>query len=136
MKTLWHYTCDHGQKALSGRGLLLPPFDQQPDLVDEVANADLVVLLSLIWMTDLPAPDRLGLGLTSYAITCNRTRYRYRVTDAADAVPYWAMAHSFGARFRADLESAPGARPSRWWTSTRPVPVVYDPIPEVTHGQF
>lgn len=80
--TLWHYTCDHGHAGLGQGGLVLPGVDLGGPLRGNVW------LSALSWFTDLDAPIRDGLGLTMRLARCDRTRWRYRVTDRANVRPW------------------------------------------------
>ena len=117
--TLYHYTCSHGRADLGDEGHLLPGAS--------LTSAQLAMpwTASLVWLTDLPAPIRDALGLTSNFIRCDRTRYRYRVVDPTHTVRWVLVARNYP---RAEIENAPGVLPMHWWVADRPVPVVYDPI--------
>jgi hypothetical protein len=127
----YHYTCSHGHAGITKTGRVL-------STVDLVAQAGTVATMSaevrrtaeLIWLTDLAEPIRDALGLTSEAIACDRTRYRWRVVDYKP-VRYVAMRRDLPRALRDSLESAHGALPMHWWVAYTPVPVVYDPIETV-----
>lgn len=78
MTQLYHYTCDHRIGGIRKSGWLVPhpqiQFPSQP---------------KLIWLTDLDLPDRIGLGLTSYTLTCDRTQFRVTVSTVGDEVIHW-----------------------------------------------
>lgn len=120
---LYHYTCHHGHDGITDRGHVLPA-----RLLDTTLPwDDMPWTMSFAWFTDMAVPTREALGLTSHLIKCDRTLHRYRVLDDA-FVEWWpSFARPLSAHMRAELEQAPGARPSHWWVSTAPVPVVYDP---------
>lgn len=121
--TLFHYTCDHGHKALgSGSCTLLPLTGQRLTPAPPAGGA-------FVWLTDLDVPFRAALGLTSVALRCDRTAHRYRVTGG-DATPLrWLQARRlFPPAYRDALERAPGAMPAHWWVAGEGVPAVYDPI--------
>lgn len=122
MSALWHYTCDHGRRAIGERGSLIPAAARPG-----VGNLSPWTAL-LVWMTDLDVPVRDGLGLTSHTLTCDRTVYRYRVTDPADCLPWMVVRHSLSPAYRDGVERAPGALPRHWWVSPLPVPVVLDQL--------
>lgn len=113
MKRFFHYTCDHGHAAISDEGFT-KPFPQ-------------VVLggIELTWFTDLDAPDRKGLGLTSVTLNCDRTAYRFEA-DITLGIRWWPhFARDFGlASRRRHLELADGALPMHWYVSEAPVPVL------------
>jgi hypothetical protein len=126
--TLYHYTCHHARSALGLEGDLLPIrllVTPGAPLRNSEWRADLV------WLTDLGLPIRDALGLTRLIVKCDRTAYRYRVTDEADAVPWTTERRQFLAENReqvAELERAPGARPAHWFVARKPVPVVLDQV--------
>ena len=103
---LWHYTCDHGREGIGAVGVVRPTM--QP-----------ILGVSLAWFTDMAAPDRAALGLTSTVIACDRTRNRYRVLDPARCEPWWQWCRRMTVpRSRRELlEAAPGAAPAHWWVS-------------------
>lgn len=120
MRTLWHYTCRHTYEAIGESGLLLPACQ----LVDKTLDDYWPALF--VWLTDLGAPLRHALGLTSYIAKCNRIEYRYRVTDTSGVQPWVYMR-----RHVSDpeaLELADGAKPRHWYVARAPVPVVLDQI--------
>jgi hypothetical protein len=120
MKTLWHYTCEHGRAALGESGDLLSIHDQYPrKLCPEWGH--------LNWATDLDWPLRNALGLTMHSLDCDRARYRYRVDEATSMVP-WGRLRSAMPRAAEQLETVPGAMPGHWYVAPWPVPVTYDPL--------
>ena len=110
---LYHYTCDHSHGLILAEGVLRP----RPGYLPR----------PLVWLTDLPTPNRDGLGLTSHTITCDRTAYRYRVTDDSRVLPWLEVRRDFPRVLVNDLESVPGVRLRHWFISEDPVPVVFDP---------
>jgi hypothetical protein len=118
--TLYHYTCRHGRDAILRAGMVVPRF--QP-----------LLGVDLAWFTDLPTPDRDGLGLTSYTLACDRTAWRVPVQHAgavawttyrrallrADVTP---LRRSLLRRGVERLETEPGAMPRHWWVSTEDTP--------------
>ena len=107
MSTLWHLTCaDHGAPGIRASGLVLP---------------NLRAMLPLAWFTSDPDVPREALGLTSHALTCDRTACRFAAANRRHLIPW---RHYAAPRpIRRLLESAPGVAPDLWWVSTRPVPV-------------
>jgi hypothetical protein len=103
--TLYHYTCDDGRRGIGDEGLLRPHSH------------------NVVWLTDLDAPIREALGLTSYHLKCDRTKHRYRATDTSTCVRWVDYEH------RSRSIEIEGTRPMHWWVSPEPVPVVYDPHP-------
>lgn len=124
--SLYHFTCAHGCQKIGYEGVLLP----LRDLLDKAARSDWepwrLPIADLIWLTDLDSPFREALGLTSFTLGCDRTTYRYVVTDESMCRPYVAIRRQLPRELRAELESAEGAMPRHWWVSYAPVPVRYD----------
>lgn len=122
MTRLYHYTCTHGRKALGDLGDVVPAAYLEPALAGGF-------LSRLAWFTDLATPDRGALGLTMNLTTCDRTRYRYRVTIkpsiAAGLRPWTDVRRLYPRDLVRDLETAP-ADPAHWWVADRPVPVIYE----------
>lgn len=126
MITLWHFTCMHGHGALGADGELLPLIELEPKralLLPEPFR----VMTTLVWLTDLDAPQPEGLGLTSLVLSCDRTRYRYRVTDTTGCVRYTSVRRELPRRV-VDMLERGRTLPAHWWLSRTPVPVTYDPI--------
>jgi hypothetical protein len=116
---LFHFTCTHCAPLIARDGVLVP-------ITDQLTRALPPEVLPLVWLTDLPRPDRDGLGLTSVALHCDRTAARFTVARTADTVPWWEWrrAHPATRAVARVLEETPGARPAHWWVSERPVPIV------------
>ena len=130
--TLWHYTCQHGRDKIGRSGLLLPARDLVP-----AHRRDALPWPSVyVWLTDLDTPDADVLGLTRHLIRCDRTAYRYRVSDATGVVAWTTMARRLRMPWteRDYLEGEPGARPRHWFVSTDPVPVVEAGVRDVLSG--
>jgi hypothetical protein len=79
-------------------------------------------LAEVSWFTDMAHPDRIGLGLTSAVQSCDRTAFRYRVTDPGLLLP-WAVACHLLPRAAWRLTVGDHS-PGRWWVAWEPVPVV------------
>jgi hypothetical protein len=112
---LFHYTCSHSQTQLGAEGILVPGATLS-------ARAAQFPQCHYVWLTDMAVPARGPLGLTGNFCQCDRTEFRYLVTDDSMAVPWVSVRrqHSWAVA----LESAEGARPRHWWVSTEPVPVI------------
>lgn len=112
MIALYHYCCSHSRADIGKRGVLRPHYQPYLDR-------------SLIWFTDLAEPDREGLGLTSTIIACDRTEFRYRVTDERTCLPFsaWWQAERIDPLVVSEL-TFPPKRPKHWYVSEVPVPVV------------
>jgi hypothetical protein len=122
---LWHYTCYHGRRGIGKEGVLLSiaaRFGGVPGVPAEVRRN-----LELIWLTNLDVPHADALGLTRRVIRCDRTRYRYRVTDPAAAAPWMDVRADYPPEFVTTLEGVAGVMPRHWWVATQPVPVRYAP---------
>lgn len=140
--TLWHYACHHSWLAIGDAGALLPPRwllaqhrIPMPTTVSRPRYGRAVMerwerpLLDLIWATDLDTPDPVALGLTRDWIRCDRTAYRYRVTDLRFMEP-WTQVTGIPKRLREELEAHPlGVQPAHWWVASVPVAVILDPRP-------
>lgn len=118
--TLWHYTCEHRWADIGTTGELLPAYR----LTDRLAESWWPA--RFVWLTDLTVPDRSALGLRTGKGSCDRTGYRYRVTDETGIRPWTDVRRGF-VRTRHHLENAPGVRLRHWFVSPLPVPVEYDP---------
>jgi hypothetical protein len=119
---LYHYTCDHAAARIGG--LLIPAVEQVT-----FAHPYLTPLSEFVWLTDLGAPDRDALGLTSNYLLCDRTRHRYRVTEGGHAIWWMDLRRVLAWEWVEAVESAPGARPVHWWAAHDPVPVELAEIP-------
>ena len=108
MASLYHYTCSHAAPLIKRDGLL--KLHPQP----------LLGGMPLIWFTDMDAPDRAALGLTSHTLKCDRTAFRVDV-EAGDAIVRWfAFARPLPIEARRRLEFAPGVLPAHWYVSRSP----------------
>lgn len=78
----------------------------------------------LLWLTDLPKPDRAILGLTSHTLLCDRTEYRFTVEEGAMLRWVdWCRTNRVPRVLRDSLEG-PGTKPLHWWVATEPVTAV------------
>lgn len=111
---LYHYTCSHSQPQISKEGVLIPGKD------------------GFLWLTDLDAPMRDALGLTSNTLICDRTEYRFEV-ETEKAVHWKDVRRVLPDWYRALLEEAPGAMPMHWWMATEEIPVL-SRVAVSTHG--
>ena len=122
LPTLYHFTCDHGRAAIGDTGQLVPALR----LV--AYPQETVPTMRYVWLTDLHVPIPAALGLTRDWIVCDRSAYRYRVTDDTTVVPWVSVSRDMERPWRAALEFSPGAKPRHWFVSSEPVPVAYDPV--------
>ena len=107
---LWHYSCAHSAPGIIKDGMLWP-------------RPQIWLPMDVVWLTDLPDPDRDALGLTSEILTCDRTEYRVCV-DPKEAEWWPVFARRVPRDVRAQYEEA-GGSPRHWWVSERPVPVTW-----------
>lgn len=106
---LYHFTCAHSAAKIG---------------VDRVLRPNPLSFRHLLWLTDLPQPDILGLGLTAFMIKCDRTEFKCTVdTDNAVKWTVWAHDHKVDFANRLGLDGAPGAMPLRWWVSEVELPI-------------
>lgn len=110
---LYHFTCSHATPRIRAAGELFPWPQIQLDG------------RALVWLTDLEAPTREQVGLTSKTLRCDRMECRFEVdcdpvrwTDYARGLPREVR------RLAADLSATDGALPAHWWVSEVPVPVL------------
>lgn len=110
-ETLYHYSClEHGHPAIFGSGRLKTGRD------------------GLVWLTDLPEPNRGALGLTRVSLECDRGAVRYRVDDTSTAVSWMEFRQNVPGDLRDLLETFPDAMPRHWFVTWQDVAAVYDPI--------
>jgi hypothetical protein len=105
---LFHYCCEHSAPGIEAAGKLIP--------------SGIHKSMQLVWLTDLPHPDRDALGLTSQILACDRTQYRITV-DTDDAAHWFKYRREVPAEIRDGLELAPGVQPGNWYVSATPIPV-------------
>ena len=111
---LFHYTCEHGRAGIGDNGWLRPAqtfWGGEP----------------LIWLTDMDVPDRVGLGLTSHILSCDRLDYRY-VVEALAAYPWLTSPFRIAAPWFAvvALEGIEGVKPHHWFVSDRRLRARFD----------
>lgn len=124
--TFYHYTCDHGREGIGDYGVVRSIGDQRPEVWSGARAEDVRLMYALIWVTDLPEPDILGLGLTSSILSCERWRHRYRITNDRPVWKFTDIQYRFSPARQMDLLSG-DAQPEHWFVSWRPLPAVYDP---------
>lgn len=107
---LFHFTCEHGFRALGRRGRLCS------QMAHPLLGCDVV------WLTTEALPDRESSGLTMDTIACDRMKYRYIVTDTSACRPWLDSPERAAAprRHVRDLESY--GDPEHWWVASEPVP--------------
>lgn len=122
---LFHYTCDHGRDAIGTEGFIAPPRIHSPEVAERYPE-ELAWLADVVWLTNQPHPDPIALGLTSEILDCDRTRWRYRVTDSMGCESYMLAARSWLPRSAWQL-TVGDHRPGLWWVARGWVPVELDP---------
>jgi hypothetical protein len=107
----YHWCCSHSAAGIRETGTVRPH-------------------LGLSWWTDIDTPgrrSRAALGLTSQIIACDRMEYRCEAEPWSGHGPLAAWSDyardRLDAGFIAELESAPGVDPGRWYVAWEPVPV-------------
>lgn len=116
--TYYHYCCAHSAAGIDATGKVLPGF--------MLTEREVPFTARVAWFTDLAVPDRFALGLTSFALACDRTEVRYRVTDPTEVMPWHVYARSIPRERREVIENAPGSRPAHWFVAVCGVLVVRD----------
>ncbi|MFB9378578.1 hypothetical protein ACFFKU_06955 [Kineococcus gynurae] len=111
---LWHYCCDHSARGIRATRIVRPIW--QP-----------LLHLELSWWTDLTPPDRLGLGLTSQILSCDRIAHRFHPTTASRGLvePWltWLQRQPATLRQLGRELHLPGTLPRHWHVAERPVHV-------------
>jgi hypothetical protein len=100
---LYHYTCRHSAYSIE-----LDKFTLRPGLD------------GLLWLTDLDAPDRRGLGLTSHILDCDRTRFRFAVPDPVEAYRWLEVRKEFPPPRVRLLEADPHVLLAHWYVTGTP----------------
>jgi hypothetical protein len=120
-RAFYHFTCEHRARSIQRSRELRP-------------NRHPLLGHRLIWLTDLPEPDRWGLGLTSNWLTCDRTAVRVSVQPSKDIVRWtaWALWHKIPPVALEILHE--NARPDRWWVAT--IPLRISDVAEATPGSL
>lgn len=109
---LYHFTClDHGYKGIQRSREIRP---------NPAGNPMLPSWPPVIWLTDLPAPSKWDVGLTSERLTCDRLEIRYTVDVEALS---FAEARR---RWRIDLSTfidlTSYGNPTHWWVTDEAIP--------------
>ena len=114
MRPVYHYCCKHAAQRITRAGFLRPSGFNGYDV---------------LWVTDQAIPDRMGLGLTSGMLKCDRLEFQYIAHVLPDVVTPWldspirrelAQSIDYGARgFLREFEH--GHAPSTWLIATRPI---------------
>jgi hypothetical protein len=125
--TLWHYTCAHARAELGDAATLMSAYALQPERVRNAFPREHLWAARYIWATTLEEPNAAALGLDGRVmVRCDRTAYRYRITQPERFVP-WAAVRA-GHEGWAVLEA--GRDPSSWWVCPGKARAVYDPVPQ------
>jgi hypothetical protein len=111
---LYHFTCRDAAPLIAEDGELRPHRQVQLDGT------------KLVWLTDLEAPNRYEIGLTSHILSCDRMEFRF-AADVEEPLRWVDYLRDqprdvrVAARY---LAMATGAKPMHWYVSTVAVPVV------------
>jgi hypothetical protein len=109
---LFHFTCEHSYPHLGARGVLVP--QHKPTLF----GVRLPDALAVVWLT---AGDYASTGMDrSDLAICDRSAYRYVVTDPSACVPWLVSAQREELGTDAELLEAVGI-PELWYISAEPV---------------
>lgn len=116
---LFHFTCSHFELPIRAVGAVIPHRHPWFPSLGAVA-----------WFTTDQWADPDRTGLTSSTLSCDRTRFRFRVTEAEQCLPWCEVRDymvgvqqaGFTAQQLKNFERF-GA-PETWWISPTPVPVV------------
>lgn len=127
---LYHYTCEHAYSQIGEEGHLVPAIN----LADRTGRIQLMrdpvarLTSQIVWLTTMERPSRFGLGLTSVSLCCDRTRYRYRVTEEETLIKSWSDVRvDWPQTVVGALEALSGCKPLTWWLSRGPVAVEFAP---------
>lgn len=116
---LYHYTCEHGHADIEKAGGIL----KSSALLVDNPRAD-----PLLWLTDIDWPFRDALGLTMDMISCDRTKFRYRIDNTEHIHPWLEFRKEMRPEYVWPLELAPGVTPGNWFVTTLPTFAIYDPV--------
>ena len=107
--SFYHYTCEHGASAILRDGMLRPQRTPLPPVQ------------FVLWLTDLEAPARKPLGLTSHTLDCDRTAHRFVVNEPVAVLPWVEARRQYFPRWWVEeLESTDGAMPMHWYVTGVP----------------
>jgi hypothetical protein len=145
---LYHYTCAHHHQAITaGGGLLRPAIiiatkEQRRALR---SNPYASWTSQLVWLTTIPhltSVNRQAAGLAMDGSLedgkrrrspnpprpCDRTGYRWEVTEEEVRIEPWGDLRAFWPRWLVlALEAVPGVRPETWWVSRGPLQARFSP---------
>lgn len=144
---LYHYTCSHAHRLIGDDGLLRPAIAVATPAQRRAlrGNPYSARTAQVVWLTTMPNLTWLnrqaaGLGMDGALAAgkrrrspnppraCDRTRYRWAVTDEDALIEPWTDLRQFWPRWLViDLERLPGALPATWWCSRGPLRAVYSP---------
>lgn len=130
---LYHYSCVHSRDGIVDSGLIYPGFKLQSPRTRTLAPTNKIgnMVSQMVWLTDLASItgiNRNMVGLTKNGLNCDRTAFRFEVTNENVPIFRWAELRE---RWPVDivlaLETLDGARPEHWFVSRGPVPAVLSP---------
>lgn len=125
---LYHFSCSHTFEAMGRWGVLRPLVDLAPPEMLEPLDDIARVMASFVWLTADPNPTKRAIGLDNPAFECDRMAHRYRVSRKSGhtCVSWESVSQQWPPHLVATLRKSP-LKPSTWWLSPRPVPVIHDP---------
>lgn len=108
---LYHFTCIDGHRRIGRYNCVLMPQRS---------------LWPYVWLTTEALPDFEATGLGSVTLKCDRTQFRYVVTDLADCRPWLGSPEreAVDPEFVRILEEFGDT--AHWWISSRPVRAEWD----------
>jgi hypothetical protein len=98
---LYHYTCMHSAYSIKADRFVLRPG-----------------VTGFLWLTDLDAPDRRGLGLTSHILECDRTEFRFAVPEPVEVERWVDVRKSMPRYLVQELEADPRSMLMHWYLTT------------------
>lgn len=109
---LYHYTCSHGLAAIEADNWTL-----RPNLF-----ARHLKMPQVVWLTDMPEPDRWALGLTKEILDCDRGEHRLTVPNIDSVLPWsnWCRENGY-TRMQRDALEWGQAQPRHWFVSSQPI---------------
>src|SRR5258708_6175756 len=110
---LYHFTCRDGHKRIGRYNCVLMPQ---------------ATCWPYVWLTTEAVPDFEATGLGRVQTTCDRTAYRYIVTDIGACRPWLGSPEreALGTGLLFVLEMPGVAVPEQWWICPGPVRAAWD----------
>jgi hypothetical protein len=118
---LFHFTCRHAAERIGQRGWLLPSVRLMSPLQLRNLPNDVLMAGQAVWLaTDRDATQR-SLGFDGILSQCDRTEYRYRVTEPGAVRPWTEVRTGWPPEVVAALEEGQDKRPETWWLGRGPM---------------